>query len=105
MSVNFYQFHDDEMRPGLICVGPTKVVCPILSAKDFVRHFHGYCLYTDLETGEHFIGVSRVRSASRFRRLMREAGVEFTLCEYLPASFKPGGPKGRATPWDGVRQN
>src|SRR5258706_329043 len=89
-EADLFQFADPLMGRGLICIAPNHAVCSVFDQTSFVRTFGGYCLYTDSATGQIFIGVRRKREASRFRRLMREGGVTFSLRQELPASLKRG---------------
>jgi hypothetical protein len=91
--MDFFEFADPSMAGGLICVAPAHSVRSVFDERTFVRTFGGYCLYTDTSTDQIYIGVHGKRMAARFRRLMREGGVEFRLRSELPTSFSPGAKK------------
>jgi hypothetical protein len=97
--MEFFQFKDPEMGRGLICVAPNSAACSVFDERTFVKTFGGYCLYTDTKTDQIYIGVHRKRLVSRFRRMMREGGIDFQVRLHLPATFKQGSSKGRTLDW------
>jgi hypothetical protein len=97
--VKLYQFIDPQMCRGLICIAPNTAVCSAFTQRLFVRTFGGYVVYRDTATDQIYLGVHRKRMVSRFRRLIREKGIDFSVCERLPDTFVRGGSRGGKLDW------
>ena len=70
-----------EYRLGatLYCDGEWKFVEAFMPEDDIAIEFGGWVRLRDAVTGKHYLGVWGRRNASRFRRLLRERGAEFSI--------------------------
>lgn len=96
--MDFFQFTDPASdRPALVCIGPNTAVCSIFDERSFVRTFGRYCVYRDTASGQIYLGVWGTRLASKFRRLMREGGIDLQVQTRMPATFVSGGLPGNGS--------
>src|SRR5471030_735446 len=70
-----------EYRLGatVYCDGERKFVTAFMHEDDLAFEFRGWVRLRDSNTGKDYLGVWGRRNASRFRRLLRERGAEFSI--------------------------
>ena len=71
------QFRTGQSR-RVVCIGPKDAIEGALPLDTLTANFGGHILYEDSD-GDRYLGVWGARNASRFRRMLAERGVDFSL--------------------------
>lgn len=85
-----YVYRDPAVSYGgdtVVCVVDRTVADEYLGADQVGALFGGYAIYTTM-TGQDFIGVWGRRNAARFRRFLRERGVEVIIRRGRPLGLR-----------------
>ena len=69
-----------------VILGEWGFIKTCFSLQELEREFHGYLQAKS--PNQTYLGVWSIRTCSRFRRLMRERGLPFTVVNALPSELK-----------------
>lgn len=86
-----YLFRDGHFAPSgdtVVCVADRATVEAALGRGQMEVLLRGGAVYTDNATKLDYIGVWGVRSASRFRRFLRECGFEIVIDRQRPPNVR-----------------
>jgi hypothetical protein len=84
-----YEYRTSTQNPPVI-QGRAEFIERFIPQPEMQRLFGGFVRSRDWDAGQEYLGVWGVRTASRFRRILRERGASFIVehCESPP--FKIG---------------
>jgi len=86
-----YEYAYDWYGDGrLVVQGERAFVEQFIPIAEFSKLFGGYIASRSLDGKEDFLGVWRVRTAQRFKKLLRERGAIFEVKKARPPISGPG---------------
>jgi hypothetical protein len=93
VSEYIYDYHACLLHRGkqtsVVTQGRREFVEKFIRQTEFGRLFGGYIVSRASQSEQEYLGVWGARTASRFRRLLRERGASFAIERYETAPFRP----------------